>query len=119
MSVEIRTGKFGQYFYDTDFKHAITLEDAAKELTKYREPCQNEVAKVKVTYAYGDKIKINNLKYLISQIESYKIALICLYDGEMGNRKREGVKVSDPTRITEEEMKEISGRDTCDITRII
>lgn len=101
---EVRIGKFGQYFYDSEEDKDMSLdeviavmnEDSVEESKEYK-------------YRVGDRfLRSGSIEYMLTQVENDKVTLVGL---ETGNRWTNPIKVklSDDRRITEEDLKRLSG----------
>lgn len=60
---------------------------------------------MKKFFSIGNIFKINNEYYILAQVDSHKAGLICLDDG---TRWKPPVLVSDVSKITLKEMREMS-----------
>jgi hypothetical protein len=61
------------------------------------------------TYRYGDEFMVEGGKFILSKVDSHKITLINISSFDKGNGWSSPIFVSNPQKITKEEMKEIVG----------
>ena len=118
--VEIKTGKFGQYFHDTNTKEDLSLNEVKNRLNKAEE----KLTKEEVFYKIGDKLKILMFgvyrTFMVCSCAFDSVVLIEAKGDQVGHRYTESVKVKNLFKITEEEMSKLScGKSTNEITRIV
>ena len=114
--IEIRSGKFGQYFHDTNTKEDLSLNDVRNRLNEKKK----KLSKEEVFYKYGDQIKIERSIYILSLINC-NTNLMCLINKKTGISMTFGsVAVGDYSSVTEDEMFLLTGgTPTSQITRIV